>query len=104
MTRFQSVCKAALALLPAGKSIRSTNFFSISEGTRAIKQRHQAESKRRAKTLVRIKADSREYNASIRDDYRRWCEALLAEVQQMDDHSSIWTQATSLLLVSCLTG
>ena len=89
VTRFQSVCKATLALLPADKGKRKAYFFSISEETRAIKRRHQAEAARCPKTLDRRKADSREYNDSIRNDYRRWCEALLAEVQQLDDAGNV---------------
>ena len=80
VTRFQSVCKAALALLSASKSIRTATFFSIFEGTRAIKQRHQADVKWRAKTLEQIKAGSREYNAFIRDDHGP---------QQLDDLGNV---------------
>jgi hypothetical protein len=93
--RYVSIARECLRLLPAQRPMATSRFFSISEETRKIKQRHRDRATK-SKNSKRSKAECKEFNESVRNDYRRWAEELLAEVQKLDDMGQV--QAVGKLL------
>ena len=68
--RFVSIARECLRLLPAQRPMAASRFFSVSEETRKIKQR-QRDRATKTKYSKRSKADCKEFNDSVRNDYRR---------------------------------
>jgi ribonuclease HI/exonuclease III len=86
--RYTSIAKEVLRLLPAERPMATSRFFSISEDTRKFKQKSRDKATKSGKS-ARSKADCKIFNDKVRRDYRRWVEALLAEVQKLDDMGNV---------------